>query len=90
MPLYAYVCTSCDRAQSHIRPIDERDAPHPCEACGAEDLERQITAPSVRFERSVGWDGWDRMGPGTVGRVVDKQKHIADPVSERNPGSRKS
>lgn len=88
MPLYEFRCQECDRAQEHLLGVDE-PAP-PCEDCGEDALEKQITAPSLRFERSVGWDGWDYVGPGTIGRVVDRDKHITDPVDTRNPGSRKS
>lgn len=90
MPIYAYVCASCDRAQEHIHGLHE--GPPPCEGCGAssKELERQLSAPSFRFERSVGWDGWDRMGNGMIGREVSASKHIDDPVPQRNPGSRKT
>lgn len=99
MPLYVYMCSSCGLVQEHMHPFDVS-----IPVCGATDtvvevdgtpcgkpaLERQLTAPSVRFERSVGWDGWDRVGPGTIGRVVDRQKHIDDRTDQKNPGSRKA
>lgn len=105
MPLYVYKCSTCGLAQEHLHGVD--DSPPPCgssatvmdtaegEACGSATLVRQVTAAGFRFERSIGWDGWDRVGPGTIGRVVDNSQHItdrADPSHEgdRNPGSRKA
>mgnify|MGYP002622665893 CR=1 FL=1 len=90
MPIYAYKCNACGRAQEHILPMAQRDDPGPCEDCGKQALVKQISSPSFRFERSIGWDGWDRVGPGTIGRTVPVEKHIDDPVSQRNPGSRKA
>ena len=88
MPIYVYKCGGCgDSGQEHIQPVN---APAPkCTECGESDLLKQVTAGSFRFERSVGWDGWERMGPGSVGRTVPVSKHIPDPVPQRNPGSRK-
>jgi len=88
MPLYVFVCSSCGRAQEHL--LKHKESPPVCEGCGEDALEKQMTAASFRLERSVGWDGWDYVGPNTVGRVVDRDKHITDPVENRNPGSRKS
>ena len=99
MPLYVYKCSSCGSVQEHKHPIDD---PTPvCGAaetiwdadvssCGKPALERQITASPVFFERSTGWDGWDRVGPGTIGRVVDQRKHIDGRTEQKNPGSRKA
>lgn len=99
MPLYEYKCSACGSVQEHQHPIND-----PIPVCGATDtvvesdggscgqaaLERQLSAVSSRFERSVGWDGWDRVGPGTIGRVVDQRKHISDRAESKNPGSRKA
>lgn len=99
MPLYVYRCSSCGLAQEHLHAVDD---PKPrCgsadtlmrsddgEPCGQDALEKQLTAATFRFERSVGWDGWDKVGPNTIGRVVDSSKHITDQTDQRNPGSRK-
>lgn len=87
MPIYVFRCKKCDRAQEHLLGVD--DPPPPCDECGEDALEKQLTAPTFRFERSVGWDNWDYIGPGTIGRTVHPDKHITDPVEIKNPGSRK-
>lgn len=88
MPLYVYKCSECQETQEHLQRSYDEPAP-PCDGCGAQALERVPTAPQFRLERGVGWDGWDYMGPGTIGRTVDASKHIKDPIPERLPGSRK-
>lgn len=90
MPIYGYECAKCHAAQEHIHKYEE--APPPCDECGAPpaQLVRQMSAPTCRFERSIGWDGWDRVGPGMVGRTVDPKKHIDDRAEQKNPGSRKA
>lgn len=99
MPIYGYRCSECEEAQEHIHKFEED--PEACTGCGAspDKLVRQMSAPSFRFERSIGWDGWDRVGPGMVGREVPVEKHIDSvrddgvaPVGaeEKNPGSRKA
>lgn len=100
MPLYVYKCSSCGLVQEHKHGFDD-----PTPVCGAEEtrfdtnegtpcggaaLEKQIFASTVCFERSVGWDGWDRVGPGTIGRVVDRRKHIDGQTEQKQPGSRKA
>ena len=89
MPLYEYKCSSCGLAQEHLHGVNH---PKPrCgdletifevgegkKPCGEAALQRQVTSASFRFERSIGWDGWDKVGPNTVGRVVDSSKHIKD------------
>lgn len=101
MPLYVYKCSECGLAQEHLHGVED---PTPAcggsdtlmraepgkEPCGGDALQKQLTAASFRFERSVGWDGWDRVGPNTIGRVVDSSKHITDQTEQRNPGSRKT
>jgi putative FmdB family regulatory protein len=88
MPIYVFRCQACDRAQEHLLGLHEPTPP--CEKCGEHALEKQVTAATFRFERSTGWDGWDKIGPNTIGRVVDRDKHITDPAESKNPGSRKS
>lgn len=88
MPLYVYKCSACGETQEHLQ-ASWRSPPPPCEKCEAETLERLPTSAEFRLERGVGWDGWDYIGPGTVGRTVPVSKHIKDPISERLPGSRK-
>lgn len=103
MPIYEYECSECGLAQEHIHGVEDPipscgdadtlfQAKGDGQPCGAKALERQITAASFRFERGVGWDGWERTGPNTISRVVDSSKHITDqaPEGERRPGSRKT
>lgn len=90
MPLYDFDCPSCGTAQEHHQSLAEYDGPVPaCDTEGCEGvLERRIGTPPAYFERSVGWDGWEKSGPGTVSRTVPVSKHMDTPPG-RNPGSRK-
>lgn len=103
MPIYVFKCDACDVTQEHILKFDE--TPDACDeaqgGCGSDEskLEKQVTSCTTRFERSIGWDGWDRVGPGMVGRTVDASKHIdsvrddgvaAVGSEQKNPGSRKA
>lgn len=89
MPIYLYVCSSCETKQEHIHKWEE--PPPSCGRCEAKlgKKERQICAPSFRLERGVGWDGWDYVAPGVIGREVPVEKHIDEPCESRNPGSKK-
>lgn len=91
MPLYDFKCGRCGVVQEHHQSLADYDGPTPpCDTKGCKGtLQRQIAAPRTYFERSPGWDGWDYVGPGTVGRVVPVSKHMDEPPG-RNPGSRKA
>jgi putative FmdB family regulatory protein len=40
MPIYEYICKSCDRAFARLRPIDAATAPMRCPHCGSDDTDR--------------------------------------------------
>ena len=70
MPIYEYVCGSCGAKQEHIHKIS--DPKPPCEACGADALDRQITAAGFRFRGSAGWGGIQEGPNGNYGyRVIE-------------------
>lgn len=90
MPLYDFTCDACSTVQEHQQSLAEYDGPPPectTEGCSGK-LQRKISAPRTYFERSVGWAGWDYVGPGTIGRTVPVSQHMDTPPG-RNPGSRK-
>lgn len=82
MPIYEYQCSACSTSQERICKFAERDAPGPCEACGASEdhLEIQISHSSFRFQPGIGWDGWDKdkSKPGWVTRELSGGKAPTD------------
>lgn len=61
MPLYEYECSQCHRRTEKIQKFS--DAPlTTCPHCGAEALERTVTAPSFQFAGG----GWYKDGYGSV------------------------
>lgn len=53
MPIYAFACSACGH---HFDRLQKMSAPDPtqCPECGAEQVKRQVTAPSFRLAGS-GW-----------------------------------
>lgn len=89
MPLYVYCCPACKLEQEHLQRIDEEP---PCLRCETRLVPANRRVPSVSFvlERSVGWDGWERVGPGLVGRTTTPSKHIGDAPQYHPPENRKA
>ena len=53
MPIYEYICESCDEAHDALQKIS--DAPlTDCPACGESTLKKKISAPGFRLSGS-GW-----------------------------------
>ena len=44
MPFYEYECEACGEPFVALRSMEDRDAPHPCPACGSEDVRRKVSA----------------------------------------------
>lgn len=49
LPIYEYVCQSCDHRFEALLRNSKADAP-PCESCGGKDVERLISTPYVKSE----------------------------------------
>lgn len=79
MPLYVYVCRSCNEEQEHLQRFDA--PPPPCEKCGAEEvevdgekvaaLEKQLTCAQARYRGSAGWGGISEIAPGWGARKIE-------------------
>jgi putative FmdB family regulatory protein len=53
MPIYAFECAACGHAFDRLQRLADAD-PTVCPACSAEQVRRQVTAPSFRLAGS-GW-----------------------------------
>lgn len=53
MPIYAFRCAACAHPFDRLQKLSDPD-PAVCPECGAEAVERQLTAPSFRLSGS-GW-----------------------------------
>ncbi|MCP1373970.1 FmdB family zinc ribbon protein [Dyella lutea] len=69
MPIYAFACKACGHAFDRLQKLSDAD-PTVCPACGAEQVQRQVTAPSFRLAGS-GWYETDFKKDG------DKKRNLA-------------
>jgi putative FmdB family regulatory protein len=53
MPIYAFACSACGHHFDRLQKMSDPD-PAQCPECGAEQVKRQVTAPSFRLAGS-GW-----------------------------------
>ena len=70
MPIYAFECTSCGHQFDRLQKLSDAD-PSACPQCGAEQVRRQLTAPSFRLSGG-GWYETDFKKDG------DKKRNLAD------------
>ena len=49
MPIYEYVCRSCEQRYEALVKSAKSEAP-PCESCGGKDVERLISTPFVKSD----------------------------------------
>ena len=70
MPIYAFECASCGHRFERLQRLSDAD-PTVCPDCGAEQVRRQLTAPSFRLA-GAGWYETDFKKDG------DKKKNLAD------------
>ncbi|MGE5198376.1 MAG: FmdB family zinc ribbon protein [Rhodospirillaceae bacterium] len=64
MPIYDYICTSCDHRADILHGIND-PGPNFCPSCGAEGtMRKQFAAPAIHFKGS-GWAKKDRGGSST-------------------------
>lgn len=70
MPIYAFECASCGNQFDRLQRLADPD-PTACPECGAEQVRRQLTAPSFRLA-GAGWYETDFKKDG------DKKRNLAD------------
>jgi len=70
MPIYAFECASCGHQFDRLQKLSDAD-PTVCPECGAEQVRRQLTAPSFRLS-GAGWYETDFKKDG------DKKRNLAD------------
>jgi putative FmdB family regulatory protein len=73
MPIYAFACSACGH---HFDRLQKMSAPDPtqCPECGAEQVKRQVTAPSFRLAGS-GWYETDFKNDSDKKRNLS-EKHV--------------
>src|SRR5947208_2491418 len=82
MPIYAFECGSCGHQFDRLQKLSDAD-PAVCPQCGAEQIRRQLTAPSFRLS-GAGWYETDFKKDG------DKKRNLADksePAAKTEGGS---
>ena len=70
MPIYGFQCDACGHRFDRLQKLSDAD-PTVCPECGAEQLRRQLTAPSFRLSGS-GWYETDFKKDG------DKKRNLTD------------
>jgi len=79
MPIYAFECDSCGHQFDRLQRLSDAD-PTVCPACGAEQVRRQLTAPSFRLA-GAGWYETDFKKDGDKKRnLVDKAESSTTPA----------
>jgi len=80
MPIYAFECDSCGHQFDRLQKLSDPD-PTVCPECGAEQLRRQLTAPSFRLSGS-GWYETD------FKKDSDKKRNLTEKSDGAASGSR--
>lgn len=81
MPIYAFECDSCGHQFERLQRLSDAD-PTVCPECGAEQVRRQLTAPSFRLA-GAGWYETDFKKDGDKKRnLVDKPEASGDSASK--------
>ncbi len=79
MPIYAFACHACGHSFDRLQKLSDPD-PGTCPDCGAEAVQRQLTAPSFRLAGS-GWYETDFKKAG------DKQRNLTDKSEGASPST---
>jgi putative FmdB family regulatory protein len=79
MPLYGFECGACGHSFERLQKLSDAD-PTVCPACGAEQVRRQISAPSFRLAGG-GWYETDFKKDG------DKKRNLAGDGGTSAPAS---
>jgi putative FmdB family regulatory protein len=61
MPIYEYVCTTCDHRTDILHGIND-PGPHFCPSCGKPGTMRKLFAPPAILYKGSGWAKKDRGG----------------------------
>lgn len=72
MPIYEYVCTSCDHRSDILQGIND-PGPNFCPSCGKEGTMRKQFAPPAIHYKGSGWAKKDR--GGSSGTKAGSTKH---------------
>jgi len=80
MPIYGFECGSCGHRFDRLQRLSDPD-PTVCPDCGAEQLRRQLTAPSFRLSGS-GWYETDFKKDG------DKKRNLTEKGDGAASGSK--
>lgn len=93
MPIYAFECASCGHRFERLQRLSDPD-PTVCPDCGAEQVRRQLTAPSFRLA-GAGWyetdfkkDGDKKRNLAERGNAVAKPEAKPDTKPETKPESK--
>lgn len=78
MPFYEYQCSACGDRHEALQKLSDEPL-RVCPACGAEALERQISAPSFRL-KGGGWYETDFKS--------DKQRNLASSDDAKSTGTK--
>ncbi len=77
MPIYEYVCTSCDHRADILHGIND-PGPKFCPSCGQEDTMRKQFAPPTIHYKGSGWAKKDRGGSSSGARSSGGHKSEAE------------
>lgn len=82
MPVYEYLCTSCEEPHDRILPHDQADEPGPCPRCEGE-LKRRFSRVAVKYN-GWGFTSNDSMIPDRPGGRGDFKdlKERAERISD--------
>ena len=80
MPIYAFECAACGHQFDRLQRLADAD-PIECPVCGAEQVRRQLTAPSFRLA-GAGWYETDFKKDG------DKKRNLAEKPEPAGGGSK--
>jgi putative FmdB family regulatory protein len=83
MPIYAFECDACGHQFDRLQKLSDAD-PTVCPHCGAEQVRRQLTAPSFRLA-GAGWYETDFKKDG------DKKRNLAgqaEPAAKPEPAAK--
>lgn len=97
MPIYGFECGSCGHRFDRLQKLSDPD-PSVCPDCGAEQLRRQLTAPSFRLSGS-GWYETDfkkdgdkkrNLVEGSSGGGTSESKGDSKPVESKSTDAKPS
>lgn len=79
MPIYAFQCNACGHRFDELMRLSDPD-PAACPACGAAQVQRQVTAPAFRLA-GAGWYETDFKGD------KDRKRNLAGNDAEARPAA---